>query len=52
MSFSLPQLDIALHFPRVWNATQQWDMKLTASKVEISILFSYIDFVNGKLPSL
>lgn len=39
---------MALQFPRVWNATQKWDMKLNAFNVEISVLFSYIDFVNGE----
>ena len=42
------QLNVALHFPRVWNATQHWDMQLMASQVEISVLFSYIDFINGE----
>ena len=42
------QLNVALYFPRVWNSTQRWDMQLTISQVEISILFYYVDFVNGK----
>ena len=42
------QLDVALSFPRVWNGTQHWDMNLTTSGVQLSILFSYIDFLNGE----
>lgn len=45
---SSPQLDVNLHFPRVWNATQRWDMRLTGSQVEVGILFYYVDFVNGQ----
>jgi hypothetical protein len=46
-SATLLQLNVALHFPRIWNSTQHWDMQLTTSQVEISILFSYVDFVNA-----
>lgn len=38
---------IDLHFPRVWNATQTWDMKFTCRNAQVNILFSYIDYVNG-----
>lgn len=48
LSLSSPQLNVDLHFPRVWNATQRWDMRLTGSQVEVGILFSYVDFVNGQ----
>ena len=48
LSLSSPQLDVDLHFPRVWNATQRWDMRLTGSEVEVGILFYYVDFVNGQ----
>ncbi len=44
---SVTQFKVDLHFPRVWNATQTWDMTFGASKVEVNIFFSYIDFVNG-----
>ena len=41
---------VTLHFPRVWNAMQEWKMEFSASKVQANILFAYIDFVNGKMP--
>ena len=37
-----------LHYPRLWNCTQKWDMKFDGSVVQVSILFAYIDFVNGE----
>ena len=39
---------VDLHFPRVWNSTQTWDMKFTGRNAQVNILFSYIDYVNGK----
>ena len=39
---------VDLHFPRVWNATQTWDMRFTGRNAQVNILFSYIDYVNGK----
>lgn len=39
---------IDLHFPRVWNGTQTWDMKFTGRNAQANVLFSYIDYVNGK----
>ena len=42
---------VDLHFPRVWNATQTWDMKFTGRNAQVNILFSYIDYVNGKVMS-
>ena len=38
---------VDLHFPRVWNATQTWDMRFTGRNAQVNILFSYIDYVNG-----
>ena len=40
---------VDLHFPRVWNALQEWTMEFSACKVKANILFEYVDFVNGKL---
>lgn len=40
--------NVALHFPRVWNAMQTWNMQFTACKVQANILFAYVDFINGK----
>ena len=37
-----------LQFPRLWNATQTWDMRFTGDSVQANILFAYIDFANGK----
>lgn len=39
---------VDLHFPRLWNAVQKWQMKFSATKVQANIMFAYIDFVNGK----
>lgn len=39
---------VDLHFPRVWNATQTWDMKFSGRNAQVNILFSYIDYVNGE----
>ena len=41
-------LAVDLHFPRVWNASQTWDMKFTGRNAQANILFSYIDYVNGE----
>ena len=38
---------VDLHFPRVWNATQTWDMKFMGRNAQANVLFSYIDYVNG-----
>lgn len=51
MSVVFVQLNVELCFPRLWNSMQHWDMQLTASQVEVSVLFSYIDFINGEWPS-
>lgn len=42
-------VNVALHFPRVWNALQEWTMEFSACKVQANILFAYVDFINGKL---
>ena len=36
-----------LHFPRLWNTVQTWDMRFYGDSVQANILFAYIDFVNG-----
>jgi hypothetical protein len=36
----------SLHFPRVWNCTQTWNMDFAAFQSEVNILFEYIDFFN------
>ena len=38
-----------LQFPRLWNATQTWNMRFTGDSVQANILFAYIDFINGEL---
>ena len=48
-SADLVTFHVDLHFPRIWNATQNWDMKFTGDNVQVNILFNYIDFVNGML---
>ena len=46
--FSLSPLQIStdLYFPRFWNVTQTWDMRLSLSKIQANFLFAYIDFFN------
>jgi hypothetical protein len=39
---------IDLHFPRLWNAVQDWKMKISGKGVQANILFAYIDFINGE----
>ena len=41
------EFDTSLHFPRLWNSVQKWEMKFSGERVEANILFAYIDFVNG-----
>ena len=41
--------EVDLHFPRIWNAIQQWKMKFSGKGVQANVLFAYIDFVNGKV---
>ncbi len=38
-----------LHFPRLWNTIQTWDMRFTGDTVQANVLFAYIDFINGEL---
>ena len=38
-----------MHFPRVWNTRQVWDMKFSVTHSEVNILFSYVDFFNDLL---
>ena len=42
------QTSTKLHFPRVWNTTQTWDMNFSGDKAQASILFQYVDFINGE----
>lgn len=39
---------VDLHFPRLWNAVQKWQMKFSGKSVQANILFAYIDYVNGR----
>lgn len=39
---------VDLHFPRLWNGVQKWQMKFSGRTVQANILFAYIDFVNGE----
>ena len=44
--FSPLQISTDLYFPRFWNVTQTWDMRLSLSKIQANFLFAYIDFFN------
>ena len=41
--------NVDLHFPRLWNAVQKWQMKFSGTGVQANVLFAYIDFVNGEI---
>ncbi|XP_065883206.1 bridge-like lipid transfer protein family member 1 [Dysidea avara] len=38
-----------LHFPRIWNGLQTWDMHVTLDQLNCNILFPYIDFIGDLL---
>lgn len=40
--------EVDLHFPRLWNAIQKWEMRFSGRRVQANILFAYIDYVNGE----
>ena len=40
--------EVILQFPRVWNGLQKWDMNFSGRKVQVNIMFAYIDFLNGE----